>query len=171
MPFTSSQILSHWVTENWDQHSPFREEAESRSIFLAGVDGSAMTTRAGFFSLCVFRGITFNTPFLQEHKLTYFLSLDNWKEAIQPLLNNHPASYFCNLMAYSQNPIAQRKIQNAEMYWEESKKWEDLVNKFDGQIPFDKAFDFLSKEIKLPGIGDLVRLLILGESSVLKYLY
>ncbi len=140
------------------------------------MQGRSLATRPGFFSLLVFRGITFYTDFLRKNGHVYFQDLSDWKST--KLRYAKPESYFCHMGAYGGSATSQRSTTNADKYWEAAGKWTDLVQKHGPIVPFAKANEFMKKkEISdlMYGVGPLGVMLILGEyfplrSSPLAYL-
>lgn len=103
-----------------DKLLPFRNLAVSRRRILQPGGPYApehIGTKQGFFSALIYRGVTHNTQFLQEHK-TFFTSLDDWTATYDPLCAaGKKKEYFCNVSAYGQ-PISAREVGNVAKYWE-----------------------------------------------------
>ena len=149
-----------------DQHSPFRKTAPSRSAALQ-ISHADLRTRSGFFSLAVFRGITFGSGFLVDHRQTYFRSLTHFKEVTAPF--NNDKSYVANTTAYSSTYVSQRKVENADKYWIAAAEWEEFVKKSGDHISFAKAkahLEKLHKDHLLTAVGGLTMILILGKCSI-----
>jgi hypothetical protein len=108
------------VSASSDRLLPFRNLAISRKRILQSGGPYApehIGTKEGFFSTLIYRGVTHNTPFLQEQK-TFYTSLDDWKATCDPLRKaGKEKEYFCNLSAYGQ-PIRAREVDNVLGYWE-----------------------------------------------------
>lgn len=173
--YSQRKIACHFVADNWDRRSPFREEATSRAIFLDGVKTSSLSlaTQAGFFSLLVFRGITFATPFLKAEKIVAFKDLADWMDITSKpratLSLSTPLEierYFCNMAAYG-SASPQRKTSNAVVFWVTAGRWVDeAVQQNSLPIPYQNALQFLNDvdtSRGLPGIGSLQKMLLLGK--------
>ncbi len=158
---------------NSDHQSPFREQAISRSIFLQGVEPASLSTRPGFFSLLVFRGITYHTPFLQQSKRVAFQDLEDWQDAMQQYPKKKE-NFFCNMVAYGGSAIAQRSTGIAGRLWEAAEMWTTYLQEHPLPLSFKDAQSFMSdKETKsaMHSIGPLIRMLILGERFIVFLIY
>ena len=161
---TDSDIVCNFVLEHLDWRSPFRETAPSRSAALQ-ISPSQLRTRSGFFSLAVFRGITYGSPFLLQRRQTFFTSTN----AFNASRVGYQDEEVLNKRAYSRNPVSQRSLDHLSTYWEVGKSWEEFTARSTKQpIPFDDAHKEL-KEIRkaklLPALGGLTMILTLGEFS------
>lgn len=176
LPFTDSEIVLSFVGSNPDKYSPFREKAPGRQKALK-MACTAVLLAAGFFSLLVFRGIIFATPFLSKRRTIYFADMEAWKEESSPYLKGKSAkkrkerrAKLCNMNAYGGAAVSQRKPENAGTYWECAKKWEEFAKEQKEElspgckIPFDKAYDWILENEKefMPAFGALTYMLLIG---------
>ncbi|KAI0083677.1 hypothetical protein BDY19DRAFT_998361 [Irpex rosettiformis] len=107
-----------------DFYLPLREMAPSRVIMNAGLGRAFASTRAGFFSLQVFRHIHFNTEAFklcpQDLRQVEFHSLSEYKQYVTALKARFPGrddSFFCDKKALG-SPINNRTIERADDYWD-----------------------------------------------------
>ena len=118
--YSSSQLITHWVSLDTDHRSPFHERAHSRSLFLKHVSSADLLTRSGFFSLLVFRGTTFGARFVSEAGMAddrfLFRDLDHWLQTVQIYRDIHHKDdkYFCVKNSYSTTSCNQRLISNPQ---------------------------------------------------------
>lgn len=163
---SSDEVLCHWMAINRDHFSPFREYAPSRSTFLQGLrDPKALLTQSGFFSLLVFRGITFHTDFLIREKKVVFHDLDHWN-ATKAEYSHEEEKFFCSMTAYGGSATSQRKTKNAKDFWAAAEMWMTLIKPHPVPIPFVRAKEILNKkemDTKMFSIGPLQKMLLLGE--------
>lgn len=129
-----------------------------------------LKTAAGFFSLLVFRGITYNTSFLLDEKQVNFQSFDHWHTTLAEVRARKVLSdinwekYICKMNAYGGSAISQRTSANANSFWELAHEWVEEVDKCKGSLSFADATAFIKRNAKkLPSVGPLIQLLILGE--------
>lgn len=140
---TDAEMNTYWtaiyrnqVEVSTDKKSPFRDLAVSRRRILeegGPFSPENLSTRAGFFSALVYRGITHNTAFLLEHQ-TLFHDLEAWTTTYNNLKNTQSPDYFCNKSAYGQ--ATDRSVNYASYYWRASgssnlTKWlysDELIN-------------------------------------------
>lgn len=105
------------VYRNSNKKSPFRDLAKSRRTILRNAgpfDTSHLKSRAGLFSTLVYRGITHNTQFLEDHVEVYFKNLQQFKERLKAYPRKEE-SFFCNTNAYG--AWTDRTPDNAAVYW------------------------------------------------------
>jgi hypothetical protein len=112
------------VTEMY-QHSdyllPLRELAWSRRVVNAKLNPTFAATRAGLFSMQVFRFIHFNSDAFAQHEnpKIEFESPASYLEYMETLIAkypNKPSSFFCNKKAFGQT-IKERTWQRYQDYW------------------------------------------------------
>lgn len=170
--YSQSVIVSHWVSLDTDHLSPFREFALSRAHFLNGVPGNSLSNRSGFFSLLVFRGITFCTPFIRDGGKVYYNDLNDWEEmmaSIQAADKKKDKKYFCDRKAYGGTCLGLRSTSNAHKLWTAAGSWVlyQKAQKLTLPIPYEKAKKYFSKyNGELYSIGPLVKMLLLGASAI-----
>lgn len=145
-----------WIRAHDDQRNPLREYAQSRRIFRADtrITTDFLRTRAGLFSLIVFRAITFNSDFLSEWGRVFFTSLSDWRDTVQSV----PAGIeICNMCAYGQ-PIAGRSMDHASVYWELVAQWEPWLATHP-HPSFEDVKGFISAT-NFPQVGELLGMLV-----------
>lgn len=150
-----SNGLCKWITADNDKLNPLREYAKSRSLFRndSGINSSFLHTRAGLFSVVVFRAITFNSAYLFRYKRAAFRSLDDWEKAIRGV----PGKDVCNMRAYGQ-PISGRSHHLASTYWEKCITWEQWLKKHPTPS-FEELHNYI-KFLNFSNVGDLLAILI-----------
>lgn len=167
--YTQSQIACHWVSLDLNHHSPFREDASSRSKFVLGVKDQPVFSRSWFFSLLVFRGITFCTGFLNEDGNAFFRDPTHFVAVTEePRYVGKPKKFFCSQTAYGGNAISARSIDNVHTFWEAAGKWmEHLAKNQTRPLPFASACSFMKLNNRLMwSMGPLLQLLTLGMSCL-----
>ena len=131
--------------------------------------GKSLKTKEGFFSLLVFRGITFGTKFLKEKQHVFFPTLQSWLEAIKPFEGNgYTKEYLCAMNAYGQ-PSSQRCKENGQrFYWKAAENWVEAIKEYKEAVPFAVANKLISTTLKkdLFAFGTLTTLLLLGEHFI-----
>ncbi len=150
----SSNAQHKWILAKDDQRNPLRENAQSRSIFVQDphITPDFLRTRAGLFSLIVFRAITFNSSFLFEQQLVAFDSLQEWKDAVEGL----PEGDVCNMLAYGQ-AMGGRSSKKASSYWEKTSEWESWLQK-NPEPSFEDMHSFIA-DCNFSQVGDLTCIL------------
>lgn len=111
---------------------PIRELAPSRAIMNTGLDQSFAETRAGLFSLQLFRFIHFNSvafrdcsATLRKVKFENLAEYEAYLHAVRLEFPNAEPSCFCNSRAHG-NPVAERTIDRYSDYWLVSRR-DDLT--------------------------------------------
>ncbi|KAI0683761.1 hypothetical protein BC835DRAFT_1422990 [Cytidiella melzeri] len=152
---------------------PLREAAPSRSIMNNLLDQTFAKTRAGLFSLLVFRYIHFNTEaFVQcpdNIRQVQFRSPGEYNDYLQALFqkfSTHPqdSKFFCNIHALGQ-PIASRNFNRYTDYWE-------VANSNDIAWPPSRNFAHAMRDIhkyKL-GLGEGKKHLLEGAGDLSEYM-
>ncbi|KAG8691153.1 hypothetical protein FRC11_006348 [Ceratobasidium sp. 423] len=150
-----------------DLHSPLRELCPSRQL-VASESGpfapNYIRTVAGFFSVLLFRGITFTcAPFLLLPHRNRFSSLEEWNTAIATAKSNGLTEEdICNKQAYGTTQRG-RTTACAKAYWSAANKlWPDWLGKYQiersGSIRWDEGLSLINRRIAnraklLPEIG------------------
>ncbi|KAH8103150.1 hypothetical protein BXZ70DRAFT_889519 [Cristinia sonorae] len=149
-----------------DFYLPFRELAPSR-VKVTAVGGpyslGHLLTRAGFFSVLVFRTITFSTPFLLQDDAIFFNNLDEFNAAIDP---SRPAAHFCDVKCYG-TPDPRRSPLNASKLWDLAARWTSFVMDDDGNAvthTLTEFNDFLVS-LRAPCLGRLQSYLTAADYS------
>lgn len=144
-----------------NRYQPFRESTPDRVRSRAPDGGpyhpSTITTPAGLFSCIVWRAITYGSQFSREHSMMF----SDWAHFQQTVEKaDKPHDYFINPHAYG-NPTGQARIQNAAEYWKSVLKlnWESASQQ---TMSFKECSQLLSTS-HLPGVGDLIRYLIVTD--------
>ncbi|KAI0086699.1 hypothetical protein BDY19DRAFT_908118 [Irpex rosettiformis] len=113
-----------FIMKRPDFYLPLRELAPSRAIMTAGLDRDFASTRAGFFSLQVFRHIHFNTEAFRlcppDLRQVQFHTLADYKQYVAALQAHFPGRgdfFFCNKRALG-SPVNDRTIERADDYWD-----------------------------------------------------
>ncbi len=150
--------LLRYVKIDEDDRLPFRTKAQGWAK-MAKPDGPLckehLRTKEGLFSLLVWRGVTFRTPFSLEQK-----ALFNDFEDFQSLTHFVPKEYSCNTTAYK-TPNPSRGPNVAETYWDkiQDPAWTDWLLQSK-----DIAFaDLVSKFKELKSFGDLIAYLAAAD--------
>lgn len=172
--------LQKRIAAKTDLLQPLREEGVSRTR-INGRNGENLSathacTRAGFFSLLVFRNILYNTPYLhntspvKDIRVLFKTPADFFKhlDAIRTkhgIKSKNEESYFCNKQALSQQPIGGRSTATATKFWKlaasisltglsrQPAKFEDM------RIQLDAS----AEAVKIRGFGKLSRFLTLVD--------
>lgn len=113
-----------FILQKPDYYLPLRELAPGRATMRTHLSTWFAQTRAGFFSLQVFRFIHFNTEAFRQcppHlRQVAFHSLAEYEQYLEDLRHHFPGrneSFFCDPKSLG-NPIAGRTTERASDYWE-----------------------------------------------------
>lgn len=135
-----------------------------------------LLTKAGFFSLLVFRGITFHSEFLMrpdsatgQVEKVFFKDLDHWN-AVKNAHQGQPEKFFCKKNAYGGSCTTQRKTGNAENFWIAADLWTAFVQGKTIPLSFALTKTLLDRkdmDTAMRSIGSLIKMLILGTCASL----
>lgn len=169
LPLLDSPIPASDVP-NWnkaggdlDYYSPFREKAPSRAAVLHYPDSpfspTRVLTRAGMFSILVFRGILFNTKALRDGAPLMFHTLAEW----MTYRRKKKESYCCNTRAYG--VTNSRSTANAAAYWAGSDAIVERIREGTGFLELVKfiADKKVRKKSAYPGFGKLSSYLLVVD--------
>ena len=167
---------------NMDHYCPFREFALSRAMYLLGLqdDPVDFATQAGFFSELLFRGVTYHSKYIMNNKppKVVFRSLSDWTstmESVKADLQKTDAEvelYFCTTQAYGSSPCSSRSTKNASKLWDAAGLWVTFLAKYktlNRKPSFKETLAFFRRkdmDALMYGIGDLMHMLIIGESRL-----
>ncbi|KAL6301053.1 hypothetical protein BKA93DRAFT_739464 [Sparassis latifolia] len=173
--FPSTRIQS-LVLQQLDKCLPFRECTPSKSR-VSGLDGPLhsdnIDKHGAFASACIFRGITFGCPVVQE-KPTYFSTEAAWEEMLlscpRDSSGNIRKGYLCDKTAYGscisgRDPKRTHNYFIAEEYFHRFLETEGK----DGQIGFTQFYTWATRSMRtdckkiLPQMGGLIYLLLAAD--------
>lgn len=116
------------IFDEGDYYQPIREIGPSRAIMNRGLKLKFAKTKAGFFSLMLFRFIHFNSgaflacpPDLREVQFESIAAFETYLQQLRLRFPDEGDSYFCNSAAYGQ-PVSQRTLDRYQDYWETSQR-------------------------------------------------
>lgn len=146
-----SNIQQH-ILKDLDFFLPQREHAPSRSAVKSGFTKAFVTTKAGLFSVLLFRFITFRTRALTDtppsDRKIVFGDLAEWKEYVSHLRQLHgeqAKDFFCLRAGPGRRPQPGRVIENAEDYWEVAleNNWQTAFES--GSLSFCECLSIIDK--------------------------
>lgn len=152
------------IASDKDFFLAWREHAPSR-MHINNPDGpfapERVLTRAGIFSILIFRAVTFNAPACQDHPTGYFSTLDAWMDYYHT--NEYKGNnFFCNPRAYG-SPTNGRGPMLAAKLWESSAV---LLQKLNETKSFKDVWDHIkggkdsSGAMLYPTMGALIAYLV-----------
>lgn len=116
------------IFNDGDYYQPIRELGPSRAIMNQGLKLDHAMTRAGFFSIMLFRFFHFNSsafincpPNLREVQFESVGAFETYLQGLRLTFTNQEDSYFCNPAAYGQ-PVPQRTVDRYRDYWDVSQR-------------------------------------------------
>ena len=168
--------LQKRMLANLDFFQPLREWGPSRQRINGrvgtGIDADFARTRAGFFSLMVFRLISFNTRPLLETPISSltvcFADLAQFDAYLTEMRHRYPGiedTELCNAKAYTRRPLRDRSLQAKDHFWKTAKEcsWNT-----DRMLSFSDGWEWLTKMksgSSMPGAGKLSLYLLLADMA------
>lgn len=147
------------VRSNFDYYLPQRELAPSRVAFCKDWDPPEQDFTTSLFSIFIFRGVFFNSKFMQlslrkPWLRLHFSSLNQFEEYISDMRTRFPhesqkEDFFCNRQALSRQNITHRTLEQSKQFWKAARKdkpWVDAGT----DIP---TFDEARKAVRTLGVG------------------
>lgn len=121
---TTGSDLQRYVRTNPDFLLPQREWSPSRCAVKDVFTSAFCKTRAGLFSLLLFRLITYNTDALRQmpapEKQVAFQNLEQWEtymDAVKARFPGRQPDFYCNRRAIGSQTQVKRVLANASAYW------------------------------------------------------